>query len=215
MYAYFKGIIAQKEEDGLILEVNRIGYHIFMPGSMLDALPGVGQEAIIHTYTYVKEDAMQLYGFLSRDDLVLFKMLISVSGIGPKGGLAVLSTLSADDLRFAILSEDAKAIAKAPGIGAKTAQKVVIELKDKISLEEALDLKKKPCRGACGRPERCYGGSGRSPCRPWLFIYRCFACRPQHRECRGKGCRSIVKGSIAYAGCLLTEGFLSVDIIYR
>ena len=142
MYAYFKGIIAQKEEDGLILEVNQIGYHIFMPGSMLDALPGVGQEAMIHTYTYVKEDALQLYGFLSRDDLTLFKMLISVSGIGPKGGLAVLSTLSADDLRFAILSEDAKAIAKAPGIGAKTAQKVVIELKDKISLEEALDMKK-------------------------------------------------------------------------
>lgn len=142
MYAYFKGIIAQKEEDGLILEVNQIGYHIFMPGSMLDALPGVGEEAMIHTYTYVKEDAMQLYGFLSRDDLALFKMLISVSGIGPKGGLAVLSTLSADDLRFAILSEDAKAIAKAPGIGAKTAQKVVIELKDKISLEEALDMKK-------------------------------------------------------------------------
>lgn len=142
MYAYFKGIIAQKEEDGLILEVNRIGYHIYMPGSMLDALPGIGQEVMIHTYTYVKEDALQLYGFLSRDDLALFRMLISVSGIGPKGGLAVLSTLSADDLRFAILSEDAKAIAKAPGIGAKTAQKVVIELKDKISLEEALERKK-------------------------------------------------------------------------
>ena len=142
MYAYFKCIISKNEEDGLILEVNQIGYHIFMPGSMLEALPGVGQEAMIHTYTYVKEDALQLYGFLSRDDLSLFKMLISVSGIGPKGGLAVLSTLSADDLRFAILSEDVKAIAKAPGIGAKTAQKVVIELKDKISLEEALDLKK-------------------------------------------------------------------------
>lgn len=142
MYAYLKGMIAQKEENELILEVNQIGYRIFMPGSMLDALPGVGEEALIHTYTYVKEDALQLYGFLSRDDLALFKMLISVSGIGPKGGLAVLSTLSADDLRFAILSEDAKAIAKAPGIGVKTAQKVVIELKDKLSLEEALDLKK-------------------------------------------------------------------------
>lgn len=142
MYAYLKGMIAQKEENELILEVNQIGYRIFMPGSMLDALPGVGEKAMIHTYTYVKEDALQLYGFLSRDDLALFKMLISVSGIGPKGGLAVLSTLSADDLRFAILSEDAKAIAKAPGIGVKTAQKVVIELKDKLSLEEALDLKK-------------------------------------------------------------------------
>ena len=142
MYAYFKGIIAQKDENELILEVNSIGYRIFMPGSMLDALPGIGEEAVIHTYTYIKEDAMHLCGFLSRDDLKLFKMLISVSGIGPKGGLAVLSTLSSDDLRFAILSEDAKAIAKAPGIGIKTAQKVVIELKDKLSFEEALDLKK-------------------------------------------------------------------------
>lgn len=142
MYAYFKGIIIAKEEDALILEVNGIGYHIFMPGRMLDMLPSTGTEATIHTYTYVKEDALQLYGFLSRDDLALFKLLISVSGIGPKGGLGILSALSADDLRFAILSEDAKAIAKAPGIGAKTAQKAVIELKDKISLTEALDIKK-------------------------------------------------------------------------
>lgn len=142
MYAYFRGIIASIEENCLILEVNQIGYRIFMPGSMLDELPQNGSEITIHTFTYVKEDALQLYGFLSRNDLNLFKMLITVSGIGPKGGLAILSTLSADDLRFAILSEDAKAIAKAPGIGAKTAQKVVIELKDRLSLEDALDLKR-------------------------------------------------------------------------
>ncbi len=142
MYAYFRGTIASVEENCLILEVNQIGYRIFMPGSMLDELPQNGSEITIHTFTYVKEDALQLYGFLSRNDLNLFKMLITVSGIGPKGGLAILSTLSADDLRFAILSEDARAIAKAPGIGAKTAQKVVIELKDRLSLEDALDLKR-------------------------------------------------------------------------
>ena len=84
---------------------------------------------------------MILYGFLTKDDLELFKLLISVSGIGPKGGLAILSTLEADDLRFAILSGDAKAISKAPGVGGKTAQRVILELKDKLSLEEAFEAK--------------------------------------------------------------------------
>ena len=84
---------------------------------------------------------MILYGFLSKDDLEIFKLLITVSGIGPKGGLAILSTLPADDLRFAILSGDSKAISKAPGIGAKTAQRVILDLKDKLSLEEAFELK--------------------------------------------------------------------------
>lgn len=84
---------------------------------------------------------MILYGFLSKDDLEIFKMLITVSGIGPKGGLAILSTLPADDLRFAILSGDSKAISKAPGIGAKTAQRVILDLKDKLSLEDAFEKK--------------------------------------------------------------------------
>lgn len=84
---------------------------------------------------------MILYGFLSKDDLEIFKLLITVSGIGPKGGLAILSTLPADDLRFAILSGDSKAISKAPGIGAKTAQRVILDLKDKLSLEDAFEKK--------------------------------------------------------------------------
>lgn len=85
---------------------------------------------------------MILYGFLTREDLEIFKMLITVSGIGPKGGLAILSALDADDLRFAILSGDAKTISKAPGIGTKTAQRVILELKDKLSLEDAFEKKK-------------------------------------------------------------------------
>ena len=89
----------------------------------------------------VREDAMILYGFLTKDDLRVFKLLIGVNGIGPKGALAVLSVMTTDDLRFAVLGDDAKAIAKAPGIGAKTAQRVILELKDKLSLEEAFELK--------------------------------------------------------------------------
>lgn len=138
MYAYFKGILITRRENSIILEVNGIGYNVFMPKSSLDALPHTGNTITVYTYTYVKEDALQLYGFLTHDDLELFKMLITVSGIGPKGALGILSTLSCDELRFAILSEDAKTIAKSPGIGAKTAQKVVIELKDKISLRDVV-----------------------------------------------------------------------------
>lgn len=95
----------------------------------------------MYTYLHLREDVMVLYGFLTKDDLELFKQLITVSGIGPKGGLAILSTLDADDLRFAVLSGDAKAISKAPGIGAKTAQRVILELKDKMSLEDAFEKK--------------------------------------------------------------------------
>ena len=95
----------------------------------------------VFTYLNVREDAMQLFGFLTRDDLEVFKLLITVNGIGPKGGLAVLSTITTDDLRVAVISEDAKAISKAPGIGAKTAQKVIIELKDKLNLEDVLEPK--------------------------------------------------------------------------
>lgn len=94
----------------------------------------------MYTYLYLREDAMILYGFLTKDDLELFKLLISVSGIG-QGGLAILSALSADDLRFAVLSGDSKAISKAPGVGAKTAQRVILELKDKMSLEDAFEKK--------------------------------------------------------------------------
>ena len=101
----------------------------------------VDETVRVFTYLNVREDAMQLFGFLTRDDLEVFKLLITVNGIGPKGGLAVLSTITTDDLRVAVISEDAKAISKAPGIGAKTAQKVIIELKDKLNLEDVLEPK--------------------------------------------------------------------------
>lgn len=141
MYSYIRGPLAEVELDHIVIDVYGVGYTIYIPTNCMEYLPGIGEECKIHTYLYVREDAMMLYGFLTKDDLDLFKQLISVSGIGPKGALGILSALSADDLRFAILAGDSKAIAKAPGIGAKTAQRVILELKDKMSLEDAFEKK--------------------------------------------------------------------------
>ena len=110
-----------------------------MPEQSLGLLGPTGCEVKIHTYLNVREDAMQLFGFLTRDDLEVFRLVIGVSGIGPKGGLNILSCLSADELKFAVLSGDAKAICAAPGIGKKTAEKLIIELKDKLDLEDMLE----------------------------------------------------------------------------
>lgn len=137
MIAYLKGKIADIAEENVVLEVNHIGYNIKITGRTLGMLPAVGEEIKIYTYTYVREDAIHLYGFLTRDDLTMFKLLITVNGIGPKGALAVLSVMDADELRFAIISGDAKAIAKAPGIGGKTAERAILDLKDKVSIEDS------------------------------------------------------------------------------
>ena len=141
MYAYIKGELSEINTDHIVIEAGGIGYQVFISLQTFDYLPSVGENLKIYTYLYLREDAMILYGFLTKDDLELFKLLISVSGIGPKGGLSILSTLEADDLRFAILSGDAKAISKAPGVGGKTAQRVILELKDKLSLEDAFEAK--------------------------------------------------------------------------
>ena len=141
MYSYIKGELVEILDDVIVVEAGQIGYNIHIPASMIDNFTGNGQEVKIYTYLQVKEDDMQLYGFLTRDDLNIFKLLLGVNGIGPKGALAVLSVMTPDDLRFAVLGEDAKSIAKAPGIGNKTAQRVILELKDKISLEDAFEAK--------------------------------------------------------------------------
>lgn len=132
MYAYIKGEIADITDDNLVLECNNIGYNIRIPLSVAQRLPGIGATAKIYTYTSVREDAFQLFGFLSKDDLEIYKKLIAVNGIGPKGALNILSAMSAEELRFAILSGDAKAISKAPGIGNKSAERIILDLRDKI-----------------------------------------------------------------------------------
>lgn len=136
MIAYLKGEIADITEDNLILEANSIGYNIKISSGTAGMLPGIGEELKIYTYTCVREDAFLLYGFLTKDDLDIFKKLITVNGIGPKGGLAILSVMSADSLRFAIISGDVKEISKAPGIGKKTAERVILDLRDKVSIED-------------------------------------------------------------------------------
>ena len=136
MIAYLNGILAEIEEENIVIEVNGIGYNVRIPAGMAGRLPQIGEVVKLYTYTSVREDAIGLYGFLSRDDLNMYRQLITVSGIGPKGGLSVLSAMSADELRMAVISQDAKAIAKAPGVGTKTAQRIILELKDKISVED-------------------------------------------------------------------------------
>jgi len=139
MISYVRGELVLITEDKVIIDVNGVGYGVFMSGQEISRLPQIGQEVKIHTYLNVKEDALQLFGFLRADDLKVFKSVIGVSGIGPKGGLNILSQLSADDLRFAVAANDVKAISAAPGIGKKTAEKLILELRDKLSLEEALE----------------------------------------------------------------------------
>lgn len=139
MIAYLKGTVAAIYDQQIVLEIGGIGYNIIMPRSSMDRIGGVSEEHKIYTYLSVREDAMLLYGFLTKDDLDLFKLLIQVSGIGPKGALSLLSVMSADELRYAIVSADSKTISKAPGIGSKTAQRMIIDLKDKVSLRDALD----------------------------------------------------------------------------
>lgn len=141
MIAFLKGVVADLTESSVVLDVQGVGYEVLVPGQTLAILGGVGQEIKLYTYMQVREDAVVLFGFLTKDDLKMFRMLTGVNGVGPKAGLHILSALGADDLRFAILADDAKKIAKAPGIGAKTAQKIILELKDKLDMEEAFEKK--------------------------------------------------------------------------
>ena len=139
MISFLKGFIEEKNEKSIFLDVRGVGYEVFMPTGSSSQLPGVGEEVKIHTYLQISENGIGLYGFLTKDELNVFKLLITVNGIGPKGAVGILSALSANDLRLAVLADDDKAIAKAPGIGPKTAKKLILELKDKFHLEDALE----------------------------------------------------------------------------
>ena len=139
MISYIRGELCDIEEQKAIVDVNGVGYGIYMPQQALSLLPPMGQQVKIHTYLNIREDAMQLFGFLTKEDLNVFRLLIGVNGIGPKAGLNILSCLSPDELRFAVLSGDAKAISATPGIGKKTAEKLILELKDKLNIEDMLE----------------------------------------------------------------------------
>ncbi|MCD8019057.1 MAG: Holliday junction branch migration protein RuvA [Clostridiales bacterium] len=135
MIAYIKGTAAYAENDTVVLDHQGMGYQIRVPSTALEQIH-MGQEITLHTYLYVREDALALYGFLTKEELRLFRLLLGVNGVGPRVALAVLSALSVEDLYYAVVSEDAKSIAKTPGIGPKGAKRMIIELKDKLDLRD-------------------------------------------------------------------------------
>ncbi|MDO4523271.1 MAG: Holliday junction branch migration protein RuvA [Eubacteriales bacterium] len=152
MIAFLRGTVVEVNESRAVLEVNGMGYNVLISSRDAQLLRRGTESALVHTYLQVREDAMQLFGFLNREDLEVFKLVLCVNGIGPKAALGILSVFSANDLRFAVLAGDAKTISKAPGIGGKTAQKLILELKDKFSLEEAFEekLEQSPQTGDAG-----------------------------------------------------------------
>ncbi|MGP1432799.1 MAG: Holliday junction branch migration protein RuvA [Catonella sp.] len=134
MIASVKGKLEAVTAESVIIDVNGFGVEAIVPATVFNRLPKLEDNIRLYTYLHVREDIMQLYGFLEKEDLEFFKLLITVNGIGPKAGIAILSSMPADILTFAILSEDTKTIEKAQGIGAKTAKKLVLELKDKVGI---------------------------------------------------------------------------------
>ena len=134
MFAYLKGIVEEVSEENLVIDVHDVGFNVKISAGTAQLLPHCGEEVKVYIYTLVREDTFCLYGFLTRDDLDIFKKLITVSGIGPKGGLSILSVMDSDSLRYAIISGDSKAISKAPGVGLKSAERIILELKGKIDM---------------------------------------------------------------------------------
>lgn len=139
MIGYIKGTIEGILQDCILLENNGIGYRIFTSGMVLDSIGSLHQEMMLFTHLYVREDEMTLYGFPTSEELDTFKLLLTVNGIGPKAALALLSVLTVKDLAYAIMAGDTKAITKANGIGTKGAQRLIMELKDKLSIEDVFD----------------------------------------------------------------------------
>ena len=134
MIASVKGKLEGVTTESVIIDVNGLGVEAIVPTTVINLLPKIDENIKLHTYLHVREDAMQLYGFLEKEDLDFFKLLITVNGIGPKAAIAILSSMPTDILTFAIISEDTKTIEKAQGIGSKTAKKLVLELKDKVGI---------------------------------------------------------------------------------
>ncbi|HID55922.1 TPA: Holliday junction branch migration protein RuvA [Candidatus Poribacteria bacterium] len=132
MIAFIKGVLEQKEPNRAIIDVNGIGYEVLIPISTYEALPDTGEPVKLYTYQLVRESEMSLFGFLTKDELTVFKLVLTVSGVGPKAALGILSKITPSQFRSAILKEDVGRLRSAPGIGARTAQRLILELKDKV-----------------------------------------------------------------------------------
>ncbi len=136
MIAFVKGILEEYSDDGVVIATGGVGLNVAVPLSLLSELPAAGEEVKLYTHFQVSEDAMKLYGFRSREERETFRLLLKVSGIGPKLAMSILSAVSMDELRLAVVSGDVKTLSRAPGLGKKTAEKLIVELKDKFSAAE-------------------------------------------------------------------------------
>ena len=138
MYAYIKGVLDTKTNGYVVIEAGGIGYKIFMSLKSIESLGEVGNTVKVYTHYYVREDNISLYGFTSNDELRMFELLLSVSGIGAKSAIAMLSEITPSSFALAVISNDVSKLVKIPGIGNKTAARIILELKDKLKTEEAL-----------------------------------------------------------------------------
>jgi Holliday junction DNA helicase RuvA len=141
MFAYIRGTLTDIDESVVIIENNGIGYGVNTSMNTIRQLPALGSEVKLNTKLIPKEDSLTLYGFYDKEELKMFELLLCVSGIGPKGALAILSTMTVSDIQFAVAGGDSKAFAAAPGVGKKTAERVIIDLKDKVDLVGAFEAK--------------------------------------------------------------------------
>ncbi len=141
MIAYIRGVLADIDQATLIIDNNGLGYSVNSSMHTVDLLPAIGSEVKLFTKLIPKEDSITLYGFLDKEELSMFELLLTVSGIGPKGAQAVLSSLTPEDIRFAVAGGDSKAFAKVPGVGKKTAERIIVDLKDKVDVVDAFESK--------------------------------------------------------------------------
>ncbi len=138
MIAYIKGRLEAKSSNYVVIDINGVGYKIFMSGTAISELPEIGEEVKVHTYYYVREDNISLYGFNTQEELKMFELLLSVSGVGAKSALAILAAVKPSTFALAVISNDVKALTKIPGVGPKSAQRIILELKDKLKTEQAI-----------------------------------------------------------------------------
>ena len=148
MISYIKGKLEAKNLDNVIIEIGGIGYKIFMSATSMDRLGEVGTEVKVHTYMRVREDDISLYGFCTNEELKMFEQLLGVSGVGAKVALSILANISPSSFALAIITGDLNTLKSLPGIGAKSAQRMILELKDKMKTQEAIETEFIPAKTA-------------------------------------------------------------------
>lgn len=140
MYEYIKGIFVGINKDYIVVDNNGMGYKIYTSGSTIAKMPKTNENVLLYIKQIVREDFIGLYGFLTKDEIEMFSLVISVNGVGAKAALSLLSICSVSSLKYAIVSGDEKTIVRAPGIGKKIAQRIILELREKIHIEQSMDI---------------------------------------------------------------------------